>query len=87
MLRISTVHDSHGPGLKLEGKLLAAWTEELRSVCDEMANHTPQPRLDLRELSYVDAAGAKLLEDLRSEGFVFAPCSSFVATALHPEKR
>jgi anti-anti-sigma regulatory factor len=87
MLRITTVHDSHGSGLKLEGKLLAPWTEEVRIACAELATKTTRPRLDLKELSFVDTAGAKLLENLRSEGFDLSACSPFVASVLHSEQQ
>jgi hypothetical protein len=86
MLRISVVRDSQGPTLKLEGKLLAAWTDELRSVCAELAQHTPWPRLDLKQVSYVDASGAKLLESLRKDGFRLLDCSPYVSTILQREK-
>ncbi len=87
MLRITTVHDSEGPGLRLEGKLLAPWTKELRSACADLIGKTHRPRLDLRDVFYVDAAGAKLLETLRSEGFNLTACSPFVATVLQSETR
>ncbi len=86
MLRILPIDDSQGRGLKLEGKLLGPWTDELRSACDQLTSQTPRRRLDLRELSYVDAAGIELLKKLRSEGFELAACSPFVATVLHTEK-
>jgi hypothetical protein len=86
MLRISVVRDSQGPTLKLEGKLLAAWTDELRSACAELAQHTRRPRLNLKQLSYVDASGAKLLESLRKAGFGLVDCSAYVSTILQMEK-
>jgi ABC-type transporter Mla MlaB component len=85
MLRITQVHDVRGPQLKLEGKLLAPWIDELRSACDQLAQQTAQPRLDLAQVSYVDAAGAKLLADLRTTGFDLAACSPFVAAVLNQE--
>ena len=32
MLRITFAHDSHGPFLKLEGKLLAAWIDDFQRI-------------------------------------------------------
>jgi ABC-type transporter Mla MlaB component len=86
MLRITTIHDSHGPALKLEGKLLAPWTEEVCTACVDLAAQTTQPRLDLKDLSFVDAAGIKLLKRLQGEGFDLAACSPFVAAVLQVEK-
>jgi anti-anti-sigma regulatory factor len=85
MLRITTIHDSHGQALKLEGKLLAPWTNEVRDACTRLAAQTTQPRLDLMSLSFVDAAGIDLLRKLQSEGFELAACSSFVTAVLRPE--
>lgn len=86
MLRITQIHDSHGAGLKLEGKLLGPWTDELRAACTDLTPQARPPRLDLTEVSYVDAAGIKLLEDLRGAGFDLTACSHFVASVLHTEK-
>lgn len=85
MLRITIIHDSQGPVLKLEGKLLAAWSDELRSACTELARQTRRPRLDLAHLSYADAVGAELLESLRREGFGLVDCSPYVSTVLKME--
>ena len=86
MLRVTPLHDSHGPGLKLE-KLFGPWTDELRTVCAELASQTSRPRLDLTAVSFVDASGAELLEELRSKGFVLVGCSGYVEAILRPEKR
>jgi anti-anti-sigma regulatory factor len=85
MLRITVIHDSHGPGLKLEGKLLTAWTDELRIACAELARQTRRPRLDLKQLSYVDSLGAKLLESLQRGGFELVGCSPYISTILQME--
>jgi len=85
MLRITQINDVRGPQLKLEGKLLAPWIDELRSACDRLAQQTAQPRLDLAQVSYVDAAGAKLLANLRTKGFDLAACSPFLAAVLNRE--
>jgi ABC-type transporter Mla MlaB component len=87
MLRITQIHDSQGPALKLEGKLLGPWTDELRLACAHLFGQTTHRRLDLAGVSYVDRAGAQLLEDLRAEGFDVTACSHFVATVLHGEKK
>jgi anti-anti-sigma regulatory factor len=85
MLRINVIRDSQGPALELEGKLLAAWTDELRSACAGLARQTRRPRLDLKQVSYVDAAGAELLESLRQDGFALVGCSPYLAALLQME--
>ena len=82
MLRISPFDESRGPGLKLEGKLFGPWTDELRTACAAVASPTAQPRLDLTAVSFVDASGAELLEELRSKGFELVGCSGYVAAIL-----
>jgi anti-anti-sigma regulatory factor len=86
MLRVTPLHDSHRPGLKLEGKLFGPWTDELRKVCAAVASETSRPRLDLTAVSFVDASGADLLEELRSRGFELVGCSGYVAAILRAEK-
>jgi anti-anti-sigma regulatory factor len=86
MLRVTPLHESRGPGLKLEGKLLGPWTDELRTACEAVANQTPRPRLDLTAVSFVDASGAELLEELRNMGFELVGCSGYVAAVLRAEK-
>ncbi len=85
MLRVTPLPDSRGPGLKLEGKLFGPWTDELRTACEAVANQTPRPRLDLTAVSFVDAAGTELLEELRSRGFELVGCSGYVAAVLRAE--
>jgi anti-anti-sigma regulatory factor len=86
MLRVTPLHDSLGSGLKLEGKLFGLWTDELRKVCAAVASQTSRPRLDLTAVSFVDASGAELLEELRNMGFELVGCSGYVAAILHVEK-
>ena len=60
-----------GPTLKLEGKLVADWAEQARSlVTNEVL---PQGLIvDLTGVSYVDAMGEQLLKRLAGVGAVFA---------------
>lgn len=76
-----------GPGksprvLKLEGKLLAAWIEELRGqfVAEDSASW---PHLDLAGVSYVDRPAAAMLRQLLEEGVRLEACSQFVAELLN----
>jgi anti-anti-sigma regulatory factor len=72
---------------KLEGKLREPWLEELAAVC---AHPSPRERtlvLDLSAVSYVDAAGARLLQGLRAEGVTLSGCSQFIGELLDKVKR
>lgn len=84
MLRITKTHDSDGPLLKLEGKWLAPWTEEVRVACGDLGDATPQLRLDLKDVSYIDASGVELLKNLRRAGHSLL-CSRFVEAVLQTE--
>ena len=59
MLKISTKDSNTKHLLVLEGKLVAPWTDELRSIC-----HAPQSKSDGREL-IIDLKG---VTDISTEG-------------------
>lgn len=85
VLRISRVDDGASdsiPTLKLEGKLLGPWVDELRRVCDEL--HAPPGglRLNLVGVTFIDSAGIKLLGDLIRLGAAVSDCSGFVDELL-----
>jgi hypothetical protein len=75
-----------GRTLKLEGKLLGPWVDELRNVCTQPLNRAEQVGLDLAAVTFVNAAGAKLLRELIREGIIITQCSAFVAELLHAEE-
>ena len=59
-----------GPTLKLEGKLVADWAEQARSLVTK--DVLPKGLIvDLTEVSYVDSVGKQLLKSLASVGAVF----------------
>ncbi|HTQ40295.1 MAG TPA: hypothetical protein VMJ32_14815 [Pirellulales bacterium] len=85
MLRITTIHDSSGAILKLDGSWQAPWTEEVRLVCAGLLEQANRPRLDLKDVSYIDLSGAKLLKTLLRDGFELTECSPFVSAVLATE--
>jgi ABC-type transporter Mla MlaB component len=86
MLSINCVPDAdQAPTLKLEGKLKGLWVEELRDTCREL--QPERMRLDLSALTFVDAAGAKLLGDLIRQGAQLISWSGYVAELLHVRDR
>jgi hypothetical protein len=82
MLRIT---QSSAPGggrsVKLEGKLLEPWVEEVRTLFLP-ATGDSFPRLDLSALSFVDAVGTELLRQLLRQGVAIESCSPFVSALL-----
>jgi ABC-type transporter Mla MlaB component len=71
--------------LKLEGKLLEPWTDELLRVCSQRTSEQTL-RLDLAALTYADAVGVSLLASLIRRGTVVISCSGFVQELLQKEK-
>jgi anti-anti-sigma regulatory factor len=86
MLKITAIADGPcGVLLKLEGKLLQPWVEELAQVCTHWTDSKHAVRLDLSAVTFVDAAGAQLLREQIRQGIAIAACSRFVAELLHLE--
>jgi hypothetical protein len=86
MLRITVSgQDSSCRILRLEGKLLQAWVDEVRRLV-VAADDGSLPALDLSGLSYVDRTGAELLQQLLRQGFPLHSCSLFVAELLRGER-
>ena len=88
MLRITCLlaEDSHST-LKLEGKLLGPWVDELGRTCNEYTANCCGLRIDLQSVTFVDEAGVELLRDLIRRGIRVSACSSLVAELLHLEGR
>ena len=85
MLRISRVEDGASVRFKLEGKLLEPWIAELATLCSQ-AGGGRRVLLDLASVSFVDAAGARLLTSLLDDGAQVVAASSFVAELLFTER-
>ena len=80
MFRAEIQRLASGPTLKLEGRLVADWAEQARSVVTK--DVLPEGLIvDLTEVSYVDSAGERFLSWLGSVGAVFA-ASGVYATAV-----
>ena len=73
--------------LKLEGKLLEPWIGELESACGESLVTPERVCLDLCDLNFIDAAGARFLTSLIRDGARVIACSGFVAEMLHLNER
>jgi hypothetical protein len=81
MLKITRLsHKGWGVTIKLEGEIVGAWVDAARDACKDRPHC-----LDLAAVTYVDAAGVKLLRDLLAEGVEIAACSAFVGELLHLE--
>jgi ABC-type transporter Mla MlaB component len=82
MLKISEPLKNHAVTLKLEGRLIGPWVNELRVMCENyLANERPV-KLDFADVSYADRGGVALLIDLQERGVELMNCSSFLAEEL-----
>ncbi len=83
MLRLTRIALSHSTQtIKLEGELLGPWVEEVRKACALGTDLSGRTSLDLRALTFVDAAGEGLLRDLIGRGIEVVACSNYVAELL-----
>jgi anti-anti-sigma regulatory factor len=83
VLRLTRTADSHGTKIiKLEGKLVGPWVDEVRKACAAGPDPSSRVNLDLSALVFVDAAGERLLRDLIARGNEVVACSSYVAELL-----
>jgi len=79
MLKISqTGTPNHSVTLKLEGRVVGPWVEELRRICEPLLAEDRALKLDLAEVSYVDAEGVLTLNRFKSRGVKLNNCSPFV---------
>ena len=62
MLRITVQDFSHSAALKLEGQLKGPWVEETERTW--RACSIPVTSVDLRDVTYVDAKGKRLLTEM-----------------------
>jgi hypothetical protein len=70
MLKISTVEIRNQRRLVLEGKLIAPWTTELRSACENAKENLEGHELviDLKDLTFISQQGEYVLSALINEG-------------------
>jgi anti-anti-sigma regulatory factor len=80
MLRIERSESQGISTIRLEGKLLGPWLQELRSLFD--GTSLKSMRLDLKHVDYIDAAGLQLISALRRQGVQIVAASAFVAKLL-----
>ncbi|MCI0535169.1 MAG: hypothetical protein L0Z50_08065 [Verrucomicrobiales bacterium] len=87
MLRITAQSTGDSAiSLKLEGKLLAPWVEELDHSINGSSGRPSSVKLDLSALTFADAMGIQFLSKLIHGGATLTACSGFIAALLHVEK-
>lgn len=81
MLRITISVDDSTPTIRLDGKLLAPWIEEVRSTVTSACDQG-RARVHLDGLTFADQAGIELLHELTATGVVVEGASPFIHELL-----
>jgi anti-anti-sigma regulatory factor len=83
MLKIGTIETGNGhTKLRLEGRVIGPWVEELRRACDQVFATGAKLALDLSDVSFLDRSGVELIQSLRNRNVALLSCSAFVAEQL-----
>ena len=83
MLKISPIEPvNQSVTLRLEGRVVGPWVEELRQVCEPLVGSGGRLNLDLAEVSFADDRGVGLLAGLRKHGTKLLNTTPFVAEQL-----
>lgn len=69
MLKITLSNTSPGTTFVLSGRLAGPWVDELRTCWVKQEIDQPAPwHVDLREVTFIDEAGATLLSQMQRKG-------------------
>ncbi len=83
MLRITQlVSEDRLLTLRLEGKIVGPWVEELERTCSPLLAKHPATTIELAGITFLDAAGAELLLRLQEQGVSLTGGSSFLREYL-----
>lgn len=86
MLRITRVEGGDGgreTTLKLEGRLVGPWVEELRAEARRALLESDVAVLDLAAVGHADADGIAALRELEAQGAALAGAGAYIAELLH----
>ena len=83
MLKIAILETSgQAVTLRVEGRVIGPWVEELRRSCERALDRGGRLTLDLAHVSFIDRDGIALFRDLRDRHVALRNCSPFVAEQL-----
>jgi ABC-type transporter Mla MlaB component len=83
MLKISdSKRNKQSITLRLEGRVIGPWVEELRQICEPLLADGTKLTLDLAEVAFADERGAILLTSLGRRGVNLLRPLPFVAEQL-----
>lgn len=82
MLRIEPIEAGGSVVLRLEGRVVGPWVEELRGACESALEQRGRLAVDLAGVGFVDRDGLALLKGLRYRDVMLRNCSAFVSEQL-----
>jgi len=83
MLKISEGRkENQSATLRLEGRVVGPWVDELRQICEPLLADEIKLTLDLAEVSFADENGVTLLSGLGQRGAKLSKSSPFLAEQL-----
>jgi len=85
MLKITQAMQNGGATIKLEGRLLGPWLDEVRRECNQAPHPLTSLSIDLSAVTFVDALGTEFLRELIGRGVKIKAYSSFTKELLQPE--
>jgi len=82
MLKIVIEQAKTAAALKVEGRLIGPWVNELRESCAGVLDRDGRLTLDLAGVSFMDSDGVALVQDLMRRRVQVTNCSPFVTEQL-----
>lgn len=83
MIRISETNGADGGvSLRVEGRLVGRYVEELRFLCFDLMARRRSLLFDLTDLFFADREGIKLLRSLKASRAAMNGCSALLAAQL-----
>lgn len=84
MLKIDVAdHAGVAITVRLEGRMVGPWVEELRRACEPYLGAGRAVTVDFSGVSFIDREGLALCRALRQRRARFTNCSPFVKEQLH----
>jgi anti-anti-sigma regulatory factor len=68
--------------LRLEGRIVGPWVEELKQACEPLVKNGGRVELDLADVAFVDESGVTVLAGLSARGTKLLNITPFVEKQL-----
>lgn len=80
MLKITEINQTKDEmTLKLEGKVVGPWVQEIRETCNQALLNFNRLILDMSEVSFIERNAIPLFQELQNRNVVFINCSPFLS--------